>query len=211
MTDAELFQLLEKSLRYAGIVYSQSLYSTHSNAFDNNFILEYKHQDIPTDSLLFFVPSVSSNGTGCKLTIRIPYTVQGETSIRYRDDVYDIIVEKNDGTTRAAKENDIIAFRLCIFRFRKGTKKIILCNSPLYDDASYTSLTVTDCKFLNVPEVHNPESVQEKITLVTSKQFSELQERVAKLEQKFIMGVEDAEEVLADKPAGTVYIKYEDD
>lgn len=213
MNETQLLNLLEKTLGYEGVVYNQSLYTTDMNAFDNNFIFEYKHTKIPDDSLLFFVPCISSNESGnCKLTIRVPYKQnESDTTYSYKNEVKNIIVETNNGVTRPAKKNDIIAYRMCIFRFRKGSNNIVLCNSPLYDDALFSSLKVTDCEFTNVPTVKNNENVQEKITLVTSKELQSALARIQALEEKFVFGTADPEEVSASFPSGTIYIQIEDE
>jgi len=211
MDETRLFNLLEKSLHYTPIVYKQTLYSTNQAQFDNKFVLEFKHTDLPDDSILFFVPSISSNDSAdCKLIVRIPY-VEGTTGkYKYSDTEYDIVVEENDLTMRKAKKGDLLAFRMCMFRFQKSSKRAILCNSPLYDDAIFNTLKVTDCQFINRPTFVDP-GTGVTYTLVTTKEFNELIDRVEKLESRIIYGTEDAEEALKDRPSGTIYIKVEED
>ena len=56
MTEEELLhKLLESSLKYTPIVYQQSSFNVDRNAFGNGYVLEYKFENIPADSLLFFV------------------------------------------------------------------------------------------------------------------------------------------------------------
>ena len=208
--DNQLLTLLQNTLKYEGIVYNQSSYSTNMESTGTLFTLEYKHTSIPEDSLLFFVPAFSSSGPS-QLKIRVPYKVAGEVDYRYTDKIYDIVVETNNGLTRTVAANDIIAYRMCIFRFKKGSNKIILCNSPLYDEALFSSLRVTNCEFLNVPTIVNNDNANDIITLTTSKQLLALEERVAALEQKIIFGTEDPDVMLSGKPAGTVYIQIEED
>ena len=92
MSQEELFALLAKSLLYTPIVYKQSTYTTNQNNFDNVFVLEFKHTELPDDSLLFFVPSVSSNDSGtCTLRIRVPYLPTGSSSYSYEDRNFTIV------------------------------------------------------------------------------------------------------------------------
>lgn len=211
MTASEIITLLEKSLQYTPIVYKQSIFSTNQEEFLNEYTLEFKQTDIPDDSLLFFVPSVSSNDSGnCKLIIKVPHA-NSDGSFTYGSLTYDIIVEQYDEQPRKAGKGDIIANRMCIFRFRKITGQVILCNSPLYNDAIFSNLRVTNLTLLNKPVYVDPQNPTITYTLVSTKELIALEERVAALEKKFIFGVEDAEEALADSPAGTVYIKIEED
>ena len=216
LNQEELFKLLEKTLKYTTLNYNQSAYTSNSNEFDNNFLLEYKYSEVAEDSLLFFTPTVSSRevteNTPCRLTIKLPTTVvrNGVKTIEYTQKVYSIVVETNDGRTRNAMEGDIIASRMCVFRFRKNQNVAVLCNSPLYNDAKFSNLVVTNCQFLNTPTVLNP-LTGETIYLVTSSDFKKLQEEVSQLKEKIIFGTEDPDTALADKPAGTVYIQVEED
>ena len=203
MEQNELLSLLEKTLKYVGIVYNQSLYTTNQNASGTEYVLEYKHTDLPEDGLLFFVPAISSTGPST-LKIKIPTSKD-----QYASRDFEILVETNNGLTRKVKRNDIIARRMCIFRFRKGTDQIVLCNSPLYDDALFSSLRVTDCTFVNKPTLVNQENTEKIITLATSEDVASLEERIKALEDKIIYGIEDPETVLADKPSGTIYIQVE--
>ena len=213
MEQEQLFALLAKSLTYAGIVYKQSTYPTDQSQFDNDFRLEYKHTSIPEDSLLFFVPSVSSNASGaCKLTIRVPYVSgQDGTTIRYADDEYSMVVETTDGVYRAAGQGDVIANRMCIFRFDFASKRAILINSPLYNEAAFSLLTVTDGRFVNRPKVKDPSAVNEYVDVATMGDIATLLARIEALEGKIIFGTEDPDEALADLPTGTVYIQVQED
>lgn len=213
MTEAELrliVEQLQKGLAYIPIVYKQSRYTGDQENYNNVFMLEFKQSELPSDSLLFFIPSVSStNNADSILRIRIPVVENGVTV--YKETDYKIVVEQNDDLPRPAKLGDIIAERMCIFRFRKESKKAILCNSPLYNDAVYGSIKATDAVFLNPPRVMNNENPSQSFVLIDSKTFNALEERVAKLENRIVYGTQEPEEALADYPAGTVYIQYEKD
>lgn len=212
MTQEELLSLLAKTLRYTPIVYNQSIYTTNRENFDNVFSLEYKHTDLPEDGLLFFVPSISSNSSGnCTLRVRIPYIQSGDSSYSYSNRDYTIVKETNDGVTAMAGLGDIVANRMCIFRFRKNSSQIVLINSPLYNSANFSKLKATDAEFINVPTIQNLENPSIPIRLATNEQISMLEQRIAKLEQRIVFGTGEPEEVLADRPAGTLFIQVEED
>ena len=210
MNPEELLALFLKALPYTPIVYKQSLFSTNQSEYGTSFELEYKHTDIPDDSLLFFVPSVSSADGDCKLVVKIPI-VQSDGTTVYSSSEFDIIVEQNDDLPRPAGKGDIIASRMCIFRFRKSRGQVILCNSPLYNDAIFSNIKVTNAKFLNLPEYVDPQNPQITYTLVSTKEFNALQEEVIKLKNRIRYGTQDPEEALVDAPYGTVYIQHESD
>ena len=194
-----LFKLLERSLNYTPIVYKQSSFNVDREAFDNQYTMEYKFPEIPDDCLLFFTPIMSCTGAS-KLNVRTP-SVDGTT---YVDHNFDILVETNDGKARATTLGDIIAYRMCFFRFKKGTNKIILCNSPLYNEAAFSSLTVTNAEFQKVPTVNGEKIAMEKALIA-------LEERVFALEKKIKFGTGDPEEALANEPSGTLFIQVEED
>ena len=212
ISQEELFSLLLKALAYTPLVYKQSIFTTNQENFDNKFKLEYKFSQLPDDSILLFIPSVSSNDKPCKLVISIPSKANDDdTQYEYSEQEYDIVTETNDGTTRAVKKGDIIAFRMCIFRFRKTANQVILCNSPLYDDVIFSNAKITNCEFVNIPKIKDPQNENIEYTLITTKEYNGLLQRLSTLESKFLFGTEDPESALADRPAGTIYIKHEDD
>jgi hypothetical protein len=128
----------------------------------------------------------------------------------YPERTFDIIVEQNDDKPRKAKKGDIIANRMCIFRFRNSSNQVILCNSPLYNDAIFSNLKVTNANFINLPTYRDPKSPFLEYTLVTSKELDELKERITKLENRIKFGTEEPEDALQDCPTGTIYIRYEE-
>ena len=188
MENALLLKLLEKSLAYTPIVYKQSSFSTNQEQFDNVYELEIKYTEIPDDCLLFFLPSVSSNESGnCKLKVKIP-TVSNNV-ISYGVHEYKILVEQ----------------------FRKSSDQAILINSPLYNDAIFSNIKVTNAEFLNVPVIIDQQNPNIQYTLVTTKELQEIKDDIAMLKGRIIFGTEDPEEALKDSPSGTVYIQHEED
>ena len=187
-------------------MYKQISTPTNQNTAGTQFVLEYKHTALPEDGLLFFLP-IYSCSENAVLTIKTP-KLNGNTIVYDQTD-YTIEVETNNGFTRNTQVNDIIAYRMCIFRMKKGSNSIVLINSPLYNEASFTRISATDAQFMNKPEVYNPDD-DHYYTLVDSKQLSQLEERVQILENKIIFGNVEPEEALADKDVGTIYIKVEE-
>lgn len=214
MTDQELLNLFTKALGYAPVVYKQSIYNTDQAEGGRNFVFEYKYTDIPDDSLLFFIPAFSSIepqdiNHKCKLIIRKP-RISG-TQYVYDNISLDIIVEQNDDVPRPATRGDIIANRMCIFRFRMSTKEAILCNSPLFDNAVISNFQATNAKFLNAPVIVDPEDPFKTYTVITTKEFNALQNEVNKLKRRIQYGTQSPEEALVGQPEGTIYIQYEED
>ncbi len=195
----KLFKLLEKTLNYTPIVYKQSSFNVNQEAFGTDFRLEYKFTDIPDDCMLFFVPIASCTGPST-LNVRTPSVDNN----RYVDHIFEILVETNDGRVRQAKLGDIIAYRMCFFRFRKGTNKIILCNSPLYNEAAFSSIIAEKAVFNTVPSVG-----EDKLALQSK--VESLESRIEALEKKIKFGTEDPEVALENEPAGTLYIRVGED
>lgn len=204
----ELNDLLYEMLPYFPKVYHQASYTPASSEDVRNFNLIYKFTTLPSDSLIYFVPNINSiNGTN-NLIIKVPTSYNDEPS--YREYSYTIVVETNDGSTRLAQANDLIAFRMCIFRFAKGNnKQVILTNSPAYNSLQITTLNATQANFSNTPTVG--ENTMTRISLATMNDVSELTARVESLENKIIFGTKEPEEALATSPNGTIYIQVEED
>ena len=212
MEQERLLELLAKSLNYAGIVYRQSTYLDDQEELGCKFTLEFKHTDIPEDSLLFFVPSVNSDDSGqCKLAIRVPRVNQETGAITYGERVYDIVVESTDGRYHPAKKNELVANRMCVFRFDFRANRAILVNSPLYNEAAFDSLTATSAIFSNPPKIMDGSTIGNYVDVATKKDIASLASRIEALENRILFGVDEPEEALADKPTGTIYIQVQED
>lgn len=212
METTKLINLLAKSLNYTPIVYKQSSYKTEKEGTVKEFIVEHQFTEIQNDSLFFFIPVTHSINGSNILNIRTPYVSGDEPKYRYKDNKLKLYVETNEGTIRALEESDIIPFRMCIIRFRKNGDELIaiVCNSPLYNEASYSKLVVTDCSFINMPIVTDP-TTQEEYRLVSIKELNELEKRLEVLEKRIIFGTVDPETALTNSDVGTIYIQYEED
>lgn len=216
MTQEEIYKLISNNMKYGAYVYNQL--STLSSQWDNNYKVEYLYDTIPNNSLLFMVPiysSLNSKSYTCKLTIRyLKKTVannDGTLKGVYQEKTYDVYVENPEGTLTKASRGDIVAHRLCIFRFINGDDDtVILINSPLYNSVSLSTLTVTNkAKFYQRPIVIDDVTGAE-IPLASNTDLTALENRVAKLESKFTYGTVSAEEALVDADEGTIYIQIEE-
>lgn len=213
MTQEQLLKLVSHNLKYGAYVYNQlsTLYST----WDGNYKIEYLYEDVPANSLLFMVPVYSSKQDNNTLTIRyLSGTRKNENGVLvgvYKEKTYNIYIENPEGFLTKATEGDIVANRLCIFRFIKGDNNtVILINSPLYNSISVSTLNVTnEASFHTTPTVVD-KTTDARIPLVTKTELLALTERVRKLENKFQFGVADAYEALASAEVGTIYIQVED-
>ena len=212
MTETEMYKLISNNLKYGAYVYNQI--NLLPSEWNGNYTIEYLYDSIPNNSLLFMVPVYSSIEGTNSLTLR--YLVRTEKVgdvIKgiYQSKNFTIYVENPEGILTKATKGDIIAHRLCIFRFIKGDDDtVILVNSPSYNSVSYNNISVTgEAKFYNTPVVVD-KSTGSKIPLATKTDFISLENRVATLERKFIYGSIEAEEALIDAEPGTIYIKVEE-
>ena len=216
MTQEQLLKLVSHNLKYGAYVYTQL--ATLASNWDGNYKIEYLYDKIPDNSLLFVVPRYSSveYTTGkSKNTLTIRYISdikqKGDKQVAvYKDTTYNILIENPEGTLSYATKGDILANRLCMFRFIKGDNDtVILINSPLYNNISVSTLNVTnEATFYTMPTVIDSVT-DSRIPLVTRTQLLELTNRVSKLEKKFQFGTEDANSVLSNADVGTIYIQVE--
>lgn len=224
MTQEEILQLVSHNLKYSAYVYNQL--STLADNWDGNYKIEYLHERIPDNSLIFMVPKYSSLPTvysedsvspidSNKLTIRYLISTRiDEDGIKrgvYSFKTYKIYVENPEGTLTLATRGDIIAHRLAIFRFIQGDDdSVILINSPLYNSVSLSTLTVTNRAAFYTRPVLIDKATGAEIPMATNTDLLALTKRVETLENKFQYGTIDAEEALADAEVGTIYIQVEE-
>lgn len=206
MDQTLLFNLLEKSLKYTPIVHKQiNRYADSSTV--QKFKIDYSSEELPEDGLIFFVPSLGSLKENY-LVIRIPTTYQNQTI--FTEINCEIYIETNDGVSRKAGLGDIIAYRMCIFRFVKYSSNVyraILINSPINNDIRCSNIYSTHAEFGSVPQITTTEG---SMTLVSSKEFNELKNRLDRIERRLSFGYEDPEIALENLDVGSVYIKLEE-
>lgn len=223
MTHEEILQLVSNNLKYNAYVYNQL--STVSSKWEGNYKIEYLYDKIPDNSLLFMVPKYSSLAVkysedstpaidANRLTIRYLIGTKEVEGIKrgvYEEKTYTIYVESPEGTLTLATKGDIIAHRLAIFRFIQGDEdSVILINSPLYNSVSLSTLTVTNKTTFYTRPVIVDKVTGAEIPIASNTDLLALEKRVEALENKFIYGTDDAENVLLDAPVGTIYIQVEE-
>ena len=212
-TDA-LHEGLKKMLNYLPMIYNQQQTSVNTG----EIVIKYPYSKIPENALLFVLPMYNSLSSGNKLTIKFATVSQNGTVVSYTTTKqYNIMVEDTDGKKRAAGLGDIVANRLCMFRFiTNNSSDIILCNNPIYNNLKCSTLCITNsAKFYETPKViyYTNQGVEKEVELALSSDLQDLAARVAALENKFVTGTDSAEEYFENNPnapQGTIYMQVEE-
>lgn len=212
-TDA-LHEGLKKMLNYLPMIYNQQQTSVNTG----EIVIKYPYDKIPENALLFILPMYNSLPSGNKLTIKLATVSQNGTVVSYTTTKqYNIMVEDTDGKKRAAGLGDIVANRLCMFRFiTNNSSDIILCNNPIYNNLKCSTLCITNsAKFYETPKViyYTNQGVEKEVELALSSDLQDLAARVTALENKFVTGTDSAEEYFENNPnapQGTIYMQVEE-
>lgn len=212
-TDA-LHEGLKKMLNYLPMIYNQQQTSVNTG----EIVIKYPYSKIPENALLFVLPMYNSLSSGNKLTIKFATVSQDGTVVSYTTTKqYNIMVEDTDGKKRAAGLGDIVANRLCMFRFiTNNSSDIILCNNPIYNNLKCSTLCITNsAKFYETPKViyYTNQGVEKEVELALSSDLQDLAARVTALENKFVTGTDSAEEYFENNPnapQGTIYMQVEE-
>ena len=212
-TDA-LHEGLKKMLNYLPMIYNQQQTSVNTG----EIVIKYPYSKIPENALLFVLPMYNSLSSGNKLTIKFATVSQNGTVVNYTTTKqYNIMVEDTDGKKRAAGLGDIVANRLCMFRFiTNNSSDIILCNNPIYNNLKCSTLCITNsAKFYETPKViyYTNQGVEQEVELALSSDLQNLAARVTALENKFVTGTGSAEEYFENNPnapQGTIYMQVEE-
>ena len=190
------------------IQYLPQVYAQREQGNSGEIYIKYPYKEIPSNALLFVLPIKGSEIDNNKLIIRYGVaSTDGKTITYNTTKIYRILVEDIDGNKRDATTGDILPDRLCIFRFiSTDSKSVLLCNSPLYGELSCAKLRVTgDVELYKTPTVNG-------VKLASNADLLSLDDRVKKLEKKFITGTVSPEEYLSENivPEGTIYIQTEE-
>lgn len=212
-TDA-LHEGLKKMLNYLPMIYNQQQTSVNTG----EIVIKYPYDKIPDNALLFVLPMYNSLSSGNKLTIKLATVSRNGTVVSYTTTKqYNIMVEDTDGKKRAAGLGDIVANRLCMFRFiTNNSSDIILCNNPIYNNLKCSTLCITNStKFYETPKViyYTNQGVEQEVELALSSDLQNLAARVTALENKFVTGTGSAEEYFENNPntpQGTIYMQVEE-
>ena len=221
-TDA-LHQGLKKMLNYLPMIYNQR---TPSSTWDGNMVIRYPYKEIPDNAILFVLPLYSSldNKTTPninRLTIQYATVSQDGSVISYQTSkTYNIVIESQDGSKRPATVGDIIANKLCMFRFITNNKKdIVLCNNPIYNNLQCSSLYITnESKFRELPIYEYLTTIngvveKKQTTLATAEDIAKLNERLTNLENRLQVGTESPEDFFNNNPnlpQDTIYFQTEE-
>lgn len=210
-----LYEGLKKMLNYLPMIYNQQ----QVNSFNTGeLVIKYPYETVPDNALLFVLPLYSSLESNNKLTIKFAKVSQDGSIISYATTkTYDIMVEDTNGTKRRASTGDIIANRLCMFRFISGNSShVILCNNPIYNNINCSTLCITNsAKFYKVPTVvyFTNQGNEREAALALDQDLQSLAARVSALENKFQVGTDTAEKYFEDNPntpSGTIYLQVEE-
>jgi hypothetical protein len=209
----DLYKNILTVLKYLPKVYAQKEYK---NDFPGNIYIHYPYKDIPNNAIFFVLPmrgSVEYTGTTSnKLVIQYWQSGiddNGKPTVNVtQEKVYDILIEKPDGSKRFATIGDILPDRLCMFRFVKSSSNyVVLCNDPLHGDVYCSSLKVTgEVNFNETPKVN-------QFNLVTSNDLATIEKKLTDLENKIQTGTQTAESYFKEHPnlpVGTIYIQTEE-
>ena len=210
-----LHEGLKKMLTYLPIIYNQRQVNSANTGV---ITIRYPYASIPNNAIIFVLPlfgalqSTDANMYANKL--KIEYATTDGTNVVYNvTKTYNIMVEGFNGTKRPATLGDIVPNRLCMFRFISGnTKDVILCNNPIYNNLSCSTLYITDtAKFNTMPVFISDKGLEKPLAL--EENVTALEKRVLALEKKFVTGTETAEEYFSNNPDaadGTFYMQVEE-
>ena len=221
-TDA-LHEGLKKMLNYLPMIYNQRI---PASTWDGNITIRYPYKEIPDNAILFVLPLYNSlDNTNTpninKLTIQYATVSQDGSTISYQTSkTYNIVIESQDGSKRPATVGDIIANKLCMFRFITNNKKdIVLCNNPIYNNLQCTSLYITnESIFRELPIYEYSTTINgvvttKQTTLATAENILDLKRRLDLLEQRLQIGTESPEEFFSNNsnlPQDTIYFQTEE-
>lgn len=206
---------LKKMLNYLPMIYNQQQISTVNTG---EIAIKYPYNNIPDNAILFVLPLYSSLESNNKLVIKFANVSNDGTIINYNTvKTYNIMVEDTNGTKRKAGLGDIVANRLCMFRFITGNSSdIILCNNPIYNNLKCSTLCITNsAKFYEVPKIiyYTNQGVEMETPLALNQDLQSLADRVTALENKFKVGTDTAEKYFENNPnapQGTIYMQVEE-
>ena len=216
-TDA-LHKGLKQMLNYLPMIYNQQASANNTG----EIIIKYPYDSIPNNALLFVLPLYSSLEDNAnipnKLTIKFAQISQDGNTVGYsKGKQYNILVEDTNGTKRRASKGDIVANRLCMFRFiSNNATDVILCNNPIYNNLKCSTLCITNStKFYEVPRLvyYTSSGIEMEVPLALNSDLQSLANRVSALEEKFKIGTDSAEKFFEenpDTPKGTIYLQVEE-
>ena len=221
-TDA-LHEGLLKMLNYLPMIYNQR---TPASTWNGNFTIRYPYKEIPDNALIFVLPLYNSLDNSLtsdinKLTIQYATVSQDGRQISYQNSkTYNIVIEGQDGSKRPATVGDIIANKLCVFRFITNNKQdVVLCNNPIYNNLQCSTLYITnEATFRQLPIYRYLKTINNVVTevdttLATAEDIASLSARLTALEQRLQIGTDSPEKFFEENnslPENTIYFQTEE-
>lgn len=221
----EMTKALSTVLKYLPQIYAQREISDNVG----EIIINYPHKELPSGIILYVLPyrnsieeNINTPSQSNVLTIKYHTTKLNPDTNKYEltsieTKKYSIFVEGTNGTKRPASSGDILADRLCMFRFSsKNSPEVILCNSPMYGNIFCNTLEIgNDLRLYKKPVigVKGKDGFEVTDTLVTQSELKELQDKVNAIDNRIKVGVQTPEQYFSANPnavEGTIYLQMED-
>ena len=164
------------------------------------------------------ISSIYAQGTDTALTVMMFIASQNsvdneEAAICFlpANKSYPLKTISDAGFERDIGEGDIVANKVCFIRYNPITKNILLINPSMDKEASISTLKVfKEAKFNTIPKVKIEDSDDHYEELVPLSTVQKLENRLTKLEKRFIIGIGDPQKALEDAEDGAIYLKIGD-
>lgn len=218
----EMAKALSTVLKYLPQIYTQREISDNVG----EIIINYPHKELPSGIILYVLPyrnsieeNINTPSQSNVLTIKYHTTKLNPDTNKYEltsieTKKYSIFVEGTNGTKRPASSGDILADRLCMFRFSsKNSQEVILCNSPMYGNVFCNTLEIGNKLTLKELPVLVDTEGEEVDRLVSYKELKELKEKINSLDSRLVVGTKTPEQYFSSTPnaaEGTIYLQMED-
>lgn len=213
-----LYDMLIEAYSYMPIVYQQQNIPTGEEK-ENIYIIKTHLDRLPDNGLLFVLPKYTST----KNTVKLKVLFENDNT---KAVTYTVYLENTNGNLIKASANSLVANRLAIFRiveqFSKKTESnpevnhmVVLTNNPFYNNLSISQLNVSNEAIFKRMPVCLPEShvdgtdIPKGFEFVLYADYIDLQNRVATLEKRLVVGTEDIEDVADTLEEGQIYMKVE--
>lgn len=164
------------------------------------------------------ISSIYAQGTDTALTVMMFIASQNsvdnqEAKIYFlpSEKSYPLKTISDAGFERDIGEGDIVANKVCFIRYNPITQNIILINPSMDKEASISTLKVfNEAKFNTIPKVRIEGSTDIYEELVPLSTVQKLENRLDRLENRFIIGIGDPQKALEDAEDGAIYLKIGD-
>ena len=171
------------------------------------------------------ISSIYATGTGTALTMMM--FIASQSSVDGEDaaicfipsgKLYPLKTISDTGFERAIGEGDIIANKVCFIRYNPITENILLLNPSMDKEASVATLKVFgEASFNTIPRIRKeisaregkePDFIYEELVPISA--LKKLEDRIDKLERRFIIGIGEPQDALEGAEDGAIYLKMGD-